>query len=176
MEFRVKNTLKTWSSIYVTLLTRFYTLKRNHTWLLFLLSHLTHNKCIVDSAGISCLYFLFYNLLSLSAIGLLYVRQVPHLNCLASKLPDHKDLAFKLKRKQFTVEVRCQGYSAYLGCLHKQNIVFSGSSTRMFPFLMLALSKSFCFILLPQFYSSNVFFITCHVTINLKQELNLDAK
>uniref|UniRef100_A0A671VVY9 Elongator complex protein 4 n=1 Tax=Sparus aurata TaxID=8175 RepID=A0A671VVY9_SPAAU len=36
--------------------------------------------------------------------GLLYVRQVPHLNCLASKLPDHKDLAFKLKRKQFTVE------------------------------------------------------------------------
>ncbi|KAM8762615.1 elongator complex protein 4 isoform 1-T1 [Acanthopagrus schlegelii] len=36
--------------------------------------------------------------------GLLYVRQVPHLNCLASKLPDHKDLAFKLKRKQFTIE------------------------------------------------------------------------
>uniref|UniRef100_A0A8C2WVU1 Elongator complex protein 4 n=1 Tax=Cyclopterus lumpus TaxID=8103 RepID=A0A8C2WVU1_CYCLU len=37
--------------------------------------------------------------------GLLHVRQVPHLNCLASKLPDHKDLAFKLKRKQFTIEV-----------------------------------------------------------------------
>ncbi|XP_074469459.1 elongator complex protein 4 [Sebastes fasciatus] len=36
--------------------------------------------------------------------GLLHVRQVPHLNCLASKLPDHKDLAFKLKRKQFTIE------------------------------------------------------------------------
>ncbi|XP_060897821.1 elongator complex protein 4 isoform X2 [Labrus mixtus] len=36
--------------------------------------------------------------------GLLYVRQIPHLNCLASKLPDHKDLAFKLKRKQFTIE------------------------------------------------------------------------
>uniref|UniRef100_A0A8C2WP23 Elongator complex protein 4 n=1 Tax=Cyclopterus lumpus TaxID=8103 RepID=A0A8C2WP23_CYCLU len=39
--------------------------------------------------------------------GLLHVRQVPHLNCLASKLPDHKDLAFKLKRKQFTIEVSC---------------------------------------------------------------------
>ncbi|KAM6980943.1 elongator complex protein 4 [Aplochiton taeniatus] len=36
--------------------------------------------------------------------GLLHVRQVPHLNCLVSKLPDHKDLAFKLKRKQFTIE------------------------------------------------------------------------
>ncbi|XP_061820222.1 elongator complex protein 4 [Nerophis lumbriciformis] len=36
--------------------------------------------------------------------GLLHVRQVPHLNCLASQLPDHKDLAFKLKRKQFTIE------------------------------------------------------------------------
>uniref|UniRef100_A0A3Q0RBQ9 Elongator complex protein 4 n=1 Tax=Amphilophus citrinellus TaxID=61819 RepID=A0A3Q0RBQ9_AMPCI len=37
-------------------------------------------------------------------IGLLHVRQVPHLNCLASQLPDHKDLAFKLKRKQFSIE------------------------------------------------------------------------
>ncbi|XP_076003074.1 elongator complex protein 4 isoform X2 [Genypterus blacodes] len=36
--------------------------------------------------------------------GLLHVRQVPHLNCLSSQLPDHKDLAFKLKRKQFTIE------------------------------------------------------------------------
>uniref|UniRef100_A0A3Q3WZK6 Elongator complex protein 4 n=1 Tax=Mola mola TaxID=94237 RepID=A0A3Q3WZK6_MOLML len=36
--------------------------------------------------------------------GLLHVRQVPHLNCLANKLPDHKDLAFKLKRKQFSIE------------------------------------------------------------------------
>uniref|UniRef100_A0A3P8WDF8 Elongator complex protein 4 n=1 Tax=Cynoglossus semilaevis TaxID=244447 RepID=A0A3P8WDF8_CYNSE len=36
--------------------------------------------------------------------GLLHVRQVPHLNCLASQLPDHKDLAFKLKRKQFSIE------------------------------------------------------------------------
>ncbi|KAI9542699.1 Elongator subunit elp4 [Dissostichus eleginoides] len=36
--------------------------------------------------------------------GLIHVRQVPHLNCLASKLPDHKDLAFKLKRKQFSIE------------------------------------------------------------------------
>ncbi|KAI4829827.1 hypothetical protein KUCAC02_001492 [Chaenocephalus aceratus] len=35
---------------------------------------------------------------------LIHVRQVPHLNCLASKLPDHKDLAFKLKRKQFSIE------------------------------------------------------------------------
>ncbi|KAM9409130.1 elongator complex protein 4 isoform 2-T2 [Pholidichthys leucotaenia] len=36
--------------------------------------------------------------------GLLHVQQVPHLNCLASQLPDHKDLAFKLKRKQFSIE------------------------------------------------------------------------
>ncbi|XP_077421025.1 elongator complex protein 4 [Vanacampus margaritifer] len=36
--------------------------------------------------------------------GLLHVRQVPYLNCLASQLPDHKDLAFKLKRKQFSIE------------------------------------------------------------------------
>uniref|UniRef100_A0A8C6LFL2 Elongator complex protein 4 n=1 Tax=Nothobranchius furzeri TaxID=105023 RepID=A0A8C6LFL2_NOTFU len=36
--------------------------------------------------------------------GLLQVLQVPHLNCLASQLPDHKDLAFKLKRKQFSIE------------------------------------------------------------------------
>lgn len=48
---------------------------------------------------------LIINHLSLSFAGLLYVRQVPHLNCLANKLPDHKDLAFKLKRKQFTIEV-----------------------------------------------------------------------
>lgn len=38
--------------------------------------------------------------------GLLHVRQVPHLNCLASQFPDHKDLAFKLKRKQFSIEVK----------------------------------------------------------------------
>ncbi|XP_072321218.1 elongator complex protein 4 [Eucyclogobius newberryi] len=36
--------------------------------------------------------------------GLLHVRQVPQLNCLASQFPDHKDLAFKLKRKQFSIE------------------------------------------------------------------------
>ncbi|KAL1007708.1 hypothetical protein UPYG_G00090540 [Umbra pygmaea] len=36
--------------------------------------------------------------------GLLNVRQVPYLNCLVSDLPDNKDLAFKLKRKQFTIE------------------------------------------------------------------------
>lgn len=53
--------------------------------------------------------------------------------------------------------------------------MFSGSTALLY-FLMLSLSQIFfCFILLPQFYSSNVFFITCHVTINLKQELNLDA-
>ncbi|KAM6949962.1 elongator complex protein 4 isoform 2-T2 [Lycodopsis pacificus] len=44
------------------------------------------------------------NLLYKDYHGLLHVRQVPHLNCLASKLPDHKDLAFKLKRKQFSIE------------------------------------------------------------------------
>lgn len=57
--------------------------------------------------------------LSLSFTGLLHVRQVPHLNCLASQLPDHKDLAFKLKRKQFSIEVCCQSCSAYPGFLHK---------------------------------------------------------
>ncbi|XP_028812617.1 elongator complex protein 4 [Denticeps clupeoides] len=36
--------------------------------------------------------------------GLLHVRQVPHLNCLVCEVPDSKDLAFKLKRKQFTIE------------------------------------------------------------------------
>ncbi|XP_030650258.1 elongator complex protein 4 [Chanos chanos] len=36
--------------------------------------------------------------------GLLHVRQVPHLNCLVCEVPDTKDLAFKLKRKQFTIE------------------------------------------------------------------------
>nr|Q566Y1.2 RecName: Full=Elongator complex protein 4; Short=ELP4 [Danio rerio] len=36
--------------------------------------------------------------------GLLYVRQIPRLNCLTSEVPDTKDLAFKLKRKQFTIE------------------------------------------------------------------------
>uniref|UniRef100_A0A8C2DNR2 Elongator complex protein 4 n=1 Tax=Cyprinus carpio TaxID=7962 RepID=A0A8C2DNR2_CYPCA len=36
--------------------------------------------------------------------GLLHVRQLPRLNCLSSEVPDTKDLAFKLKRKQFTIE------------------------------------------------------------------------
>ncbi|CAM4517731.1 unnamed protein product [Leuciscus chuanchicus] len=36
--------------------------------------------------------------------GLLHVRQLPHLNCLSCEVPDTKDLAFKLKRKQFTIE------------------------------------------------------------------------
>nr|XP_015193798.1 PREDICTED: elongator complex protein 4 isoform X3 [Lepisosteus oculatus] len=36
--------------------------------------------------------------------GLLHVKQIPHLNCLRCEVPDTKDLAFKLKRKQFTIE------------------------------------------------------------------------
>ncbi|KAI1904601.1 hypothetical protein AGOR_G00007300 [Albula goreensis] len=36
--------------------------------------------------------------------GLLHVKQIPHLNCLVCEVPDTKDLAFKLKRKQFTIE------------------------------------------------------------------------
>uniref|UniRef100_A0A673GN21 Elongator complex protein 4 n=1 Tax=Sinocyclocheilus rhinocerous TaxID=307959 RepID=A0A673GN21_9TELE len=36
--------------------------------------------------------------------GLLHVRQLPRLNCLSCEVPDTKDLAFKLKRKQFTIE------------------------------------------------------------------------
>ncbi|KTG32283.1 hypothetical protein cypCar_00012870, partial [Cyprinus carpio] len=40
--------------------------------------------------------------------GLLHVRQLPRLNCLSCEVPDTKDLAFKLKRKQFTIEVSSQ--------------------------------------------------------------------
>ncbi|XP_062868776.1 elongator complex protein 4 [Trichomycterus rosablanca] len=36
--------------------------------------------------------------------GLLKVLQVPRLNCLACEVPDTKDLAFRLKRKQLTIE------------------------------------------------------------------------
>uniref|UniRef100_A0A3B3QPS4 Elongator complex protein 4 n=1 Tax=Paramormyrops kingsleyae TaxID=1676925 RepID=A0A3B3QPS4_9TELE len=36
--------------------------------------------------------------------GLLHVKQTPHLNCLVCEAPDTKDLAFKLKRKQFSIE------------------------------------------------------------------------
>ncbi|XP_060733332.1 elongator complex protein 4 [Tachysurus vachellii] len=36
--------------------------------------------------------------------GLLHVIQVPRLNCLSCEVPDTKDLAFRLKRKQFTIE------------------------------------------------------------------------
>lgn len=102
--------------------------------------------------------------LSPSFTGLLHVRQVPHLNCLASKLPDHKDLAFKLKRKQFSIEVCSQGYPAYPS--------FFINTAQCSVVLLLFW---FCLILLPQFYSSDVFFLTCHVTINQKQEQNLDA-
>ncbi|CAG5854611.1 unnamed protein product [Menidia menidia] len=48
--------------------------------------------------------------------GLLHVHQVPQLNCLASQLPDHKDLAFKLKRKQFTIELCLIYYDNYFLC------------------------------------------------------------
>ncbi|KAI5625337.1 elongator complex protein 4 [Silurus asotus] len=37
--------------------------------------------------------------------GLLQVVQVPRLNCLGCEVPDTKDLAFRVKRKQFTIEV-----------------------------------------------------------------------
>ncbi|XP_046712971.1 elongator complex protein 4 isoform X2 [Silurus meridionalis] len=36
--------------------------------------------------------------------GLLHVVQVPQLNCLGCEVPDTKDLAFRVKRKQFTIE------------------------------------------------------------------------
>ncbi|GCC34395.1 hypothetical protein chiPu_0012868 [Chiloscyllium punctatum] len=36
--------------------------------------------------------------------GLLHVRQIPRLNSLICEVPDTKDLAFKLKRKMFTIE------------------------------------------------------------------------
>lgn len=67
------------------------------------------------------LYIHPQNWLWLFFAGLLHVRQVPHLNCLASNLPDHKDLAFKLKRKQFTIEVLCQGYSPELNFYPQTN-------------------------------------------------------
>uniref|UniRef100_A0A8C7EDB6 Elongator complex protein 4 n=1 Tax=Nothoprocta perdicaria TaxID=30464 RepID=A0A8C7EDB6_NOTPE len=38
--------------------------------------------------------------------GLIHVRQIPRLNCLICDVSDTKDLAFRLKRKQFTIEVR----------------------------------------------------------------------
>ncbi|NWI17947.1 ELP4 protein, partial [Crypturellus soui] len=36
--------------------------------------------------------------------GLIHVRQIPRLNCLICDVSDTKDLAFRLKRKQFTIE------------------------------------------------------------------------
>ncbi|KAM4720996.1 elongator complex protein 4 isoform 2-T2 [Rhinophrynus dorsalis] len=36
--------------------------------------------------------------------GLIHVHQIPRLNCLISDVPDSKDLAFKLKRKLFSIE------------------------------------------------------------------------
>lgn len=38
--------------------------------------------------------------------GLLHVHQIPRLNSLICDVSDTKDLAFRLKRKQFIVEVR----------------------------------------------------------------------
>uniref|UniRef100_A0A8B9E8Q7 Elongator complex protein 4 n=1 Tax=Anser cygnoides TaxID=8845 RepID=A0A8B9E8Q7_ANSCY len=38
--------------------------------------------------------------------GLLHVHQIPRLNSLICDVSDTKDLAFRLKRKQFTIEVR----------------------------------------------------------------------
>lgn len=60
--------------------------------------------------------------LPLSSTGLLHVRQAPHLNCLASNLPDHKDLAFKLKRKQFAIEVRCCATPVNMGALVGEDV------------------------------------------------------
>uniref|UniRef100_A0A8C1RRY1 Elongator complex protein 4 n=1 Tax=Cyprinus carpio TaxID=7962 RepID=A0A8C1RRY1_CYPCA len=49
--------------------------------------------------------------------GLLHVRQLPRLNCLSCEVPDTKDLAFKLKRKQFTIE-HCSFWPGYHSNLH----------------------------------------------------------
>lgn len=38
--------------------------------------------------------------------GLIHIRQIPRLNNLICDVSDVKDLAFKLKRKLFTIEVR----------------------------------------------------------------------
>ncbi|KAF7665000.1 hypothetical protein LDENG_00156690 [Lucifuga dentata] len=77
-------------------------------------SHLIQNRALMDSITRLC-----DNAIALESFkgseretnplykdyhGLLHVRQVPHLNCLSSQFPDHKDLAFKLKRKQFSIE------------------------------------------------------------------------
>lgn len=114
------------------------------------------------------------NRLSLSFTGLLHVRQVPHLNCLASKLPDHKDLAFKLKRKQFSIEVCCQGYPAYPS--FPINTAQCSMVLLLCCILNVYLSGRFFFVLFccPSFILQ-MFFFTCHVTINQKHGWNLDA-
>lgn len=92
--------------------------------------------------------------MSLSFTGLLHVHQVPHLNCLASQLPDHKDLAFKLKRKQFSIEVCCQGYAAYQGFLHKLNFWFC---PLVVYFMLLLHQILFVFCFVGPILLSNVF-------------------
>lgn len=97
----------------------------------------------------------------MSFTGLLHVRQVPCLNCLASQLPDHKDLAFKLKRKQFTIEVCCGGYSVSMArFLHEQNTVFTVSV--LLQYLMLSLEYSLFHVLCP-IISLQCICVACHV-------------
>lgn len=57
------------------------------------------NLCIQDSL------FYFFLLISFPQ-GLIHVRQIPRLNNLIGDVSDVKDLAFKLRRKLFTIEVR----------------------------------------------------------------------
>lgn len=49
---------------------------------------------------------LIFFLLIFSPQGLIHIRQIPRLNNLICDVSDVKDLAFKLKRKLFTIEVR----------------------------------------------------------------------
>lgn len=52
------------------------------------------------------IYFFFPLLYSFFPQGLVHVHQIPRLNSLICDVSDTKDLAFRLKRKLFTIEVR----------------------------------------------------------------------
>lgn len=50
--------------------------------------------------------FLIFSLLIFFPQGLIHIRQIPRLNNLICDVSEVKDLAFKLKRKSFAIEVR----------------------------------------------------------------------
>ena len=66
---------------------------------------------IGDFTVIQYLYVYSLNMLKIKmlhllfALGLFNIIKLPRLNSLLSHMPDTLDLAFKLKRKKFTIEV-----------------------------------------------------------------------